>query len=90
MSMTQEQWERECDAEWTNGDDLSQPQNHTGYVQAPEINLKPHKCPVCEGRGEVGYNFYDSVRNGMNNFACALDTIECRSCKGAGYLLIGA
>lgn len=54
--------------------------------------LKPHKCPVCEGVGEVTQGFYDSPV--VQQDSMAIDPAwtwrgeMCRSCKGAGYLLI--
>lgn len=38
------------------------------------------KCPVCEGRGIVDYNFYKD-KNGLVGI-----TEECRTCKGPGVL----
>ena len=37
------------------------------------------KCPICEGRGIVDYNFYKD-KNGLGI------TEECRTCKGLGVL----
>lgn len=50
-------------------------------VGEPITGLKPHKCPVCEGRGEVAWNFYSDIKTINPEFTC-------RSCKGTGYLLI--
>ena len=37
------------------------------------------KCPVCEGRGKVDYNFYkDQTGLGISE--------DCRTCKGIGVL----
>ncbi len=58
------------------------------YVQVgePLTGLKPHKCPVCEGRGTVDLGFYSGVNHGSTSTVPI--TEQCRSCKGAGYLLI--
>lgn len=47
------------------------------------MNLAPHKCPVCEGRGTVPGEFYDfhpsaGVQPG--------DRVECHTCEGEGIL----
>lgn len=39
----------------------------------------PHKCPVCEGKGTVPEDFYDSPLMGTS------DT-ECRTCHKAGIV----
>jgi hypothetical protein len=43
---------------------------------------KPHKCPVCEGRGIVPPFFYNISGAGSS---CCEET--CRSCKGLGYII---
>ncbi len=43
--------------------------------------VKPHKCPVCDGRGEVSFNFY-YVSDGPSPD----NHKKCRSCKGEGVL----
>lgn len=52
----------------------------------PLTGLKPHKCPVCEGRGTVDLGFYSGVNHGSTSTVPI--TEQCHSCKGAGYLLI--
>lgn len=42
---------------------------------------KPHKCPVCEGRGIVPPFFY-KIGAGSS---CSEEI--CRSCKGLGYII---
>lgn len=37
--------------------------------------MKPHKCPVCDGKGKMPMGFY---REGMAE--------ECRSCEGRGLV----
>lgn len=38
-----------------------------------------HKCPVCDGKGLVPYNFYGSVFD-----TTLISPIQCRGCKGSG------
>lgn len=56
-------------------------------VDPPEINLKPHLCPVCEGRGLVGDDFYEWRYDATQLTATAPTNTACRSCNGAGYIL---
>ena len=39
------------------------------------------KCPVCQGKTEMPASFYDDLGND--------GLVECRSCKGKGYILVG-
>lgn len=44
------------------------------------VPKRPHKCPVCEGRGWVPNGFYGVVD-------CTSTANEtCRSCNGAGII----
>ena len=55
--------------------------------QAMVTGLKPHKCPVCDGRGLVAFLFYDTDTISSPNITTKGCTPEqCRSCKGAGVL----
>lgn len=38
--------------------------------------MKPYKCPICDGRGEVPAGFYSDR-----------DETKCRSCCGNGVIL---
>ena len=62
----------------------SDPNDFVRYAQVgePVTGLKPHKCPVCDGRGIVFSGFYDFDREVIETDP------QCRSCKGAGYLLV--
>ena len=43
----------------------------------------PHKCPVCEGRGNVPGGFY----GGCGLYGCSTSSMErCRQCKGTGII----
>lgn len=42
----------------------------------PAPSVKPHKCPVCDGKGTVSAGFYENT----------LGEQECRSCQGKGVL----
>jgi DnaJ-class molecular chaperone len=44
----------------------------------------PHRCPVCEGRGQVSYNFYDFAPYATTNASTAPKT--CRTCNGQGIV----
>lgn len=48
---------------------------------------KPHKCPVCGGRGLVPWQFYQLYYNqegtASNNYGA---TTDCRSCQGTGIV----
>lgn len=61
--------------------------------------IHPHKCPVCEGRGEVSACFY--MGGGLTGRADSTDASQgdalgqvspgmtmCRSCQGRGYVLV--
>ena len=59
------------------------------WIQAgdPVRGLKPHKCPVCEGRGLVSPMFYEF---GIDGTASPVHTTpqQCRACKGQGWLML--
>jgi DnaJ-class molecular chaperone len=59
--------------------------NNVEYICKPEYtwrtNSVPHKCPVCEGRGKVPYNFYD-----LRGTTTACSEEVCKSCWGTGIL----
>lgn len=42
------------------------------------------KCPVCEGRGIVSNDFYNTYPYGITSSQAP---IECHSCKGRGIIL---
>lgn len=41
--------------------------------------MTPHKCPICEGRGQVPSSFYDGMSTNAAN-------TTCRSCYGTGIV----
>ena len=43
--------------------------------------IKPIKCPVCDGRGQVPANFYD-----FNFSSTSASPEKCKSCDGRGVL----
>jgi DnaJ-class molecular chaperone len=44
---------------------------------------KPHKCPVCEGKGLLRCGFYDVTADAI----VAEELIEeCKTCKGVGIV----
>lgn len=43
-------------------------------------NQRPHRCPVCEGRGSVPAGFYSA------GLATGTNGEQCRACKGEGVL----
>jgi len=47
------------------------------------MTLTPHRCPVCDGRGTVPFNFYSG-----STLASNTSPVECRSCAGKGYLVL--
>jgi hypothetical protein len=47
------------------------------------LNAVPHKCPICEGRGNVAGGFYQSV----GTMWTSTTSIEvCRACWGSGII----
>ena len=46
--------------------------------------MKPYKCPVCNGRGLVPFNFYDNIYYG--NATIPTPDVTCRSCSGKGII----
>ena len=51
--------------------------------------MKPHICPVCNGRGTVPPGFYNPSPDGVHGITqtdCHTET--CRSCGGKGYILV--
>ena len=47
----------------------------------PPVARTPHKCPVCEGRGNVPCNFYTRA-----DTASSAANIVCNSCAGVGII----
>lgn len=47
----------------------------------PAPRATPHKCPVCEGRGNVAADFY-----GVPGVSIGANPQQCRSCFGTGIL----
>ena len=50
--------------------------------------MTPHKCPVCEGRGNVPSGFYDSptMIHEYPPTSTVSTTETCKSCNGQGIL----
>lgn len=46
----------------------------------PMPEKRPHRCPICAGRGEVAASFYDSERS-------AHVQVQCRACSGRGVII---
>lgn len=46
---------------------------------------KLHKCPVCDGRGKLPFDFYTT---GPSSTTISLADVECKSCNGKGYIII--
>lgn len=46
-----------------------------------EKTMKPHRCPVCGGRGTVPCNFYTGSAS-----TTSTSEVECKSCHGEGIL----
>lgn len=44
----------------------------------------PHRCPVCDGRGNVPYGFYSGQPVGSTTAAPLPE--PCRSCAGSGLV----
>ena len=51
-------------------------------------NYSALKCPVCNGKGVVNYNFYDIVN--FESTAKDFSPISCRTCFGAGIIKVGS
>jgi DnaJ-class molecular chaperone len=43
------------------------------------ISLKPHVCPICDGRGYVPSSFYYTSNTSVN-------TVTCKTCNGTGIV----
>lgn len=63
--------------------DTTAPVEPTYYYRGP-VQQVPHRCPVCEGRGVMPFNFYHTGGNGMAATITA-DT-ACKSCQGKGVI----
>ena len=47
-----------------------------------ESSRRPHRCPVCEGRGTVELGFYDGTQQ-LNQTTSTVPPMEpCRACSG--------
>lgn len=44
-------------------------------------SLQPHRCPVCEGTGQVWSTFYE-----YGSVTTAISKVTCRSCGGSGIV----
>lgn len=45
--------------------------------------MKPHKCPVCGGTGQVPYwYYYDYCKHSTG----VVYNVQCRSCNGTGIV----
>lgn len=53
------------------------------YTSSRE-NLKPHRCPICEGVGLVSGSFYNSLPGCGGTTADVVQS--CRQCNGSGII----
>lgn len=58
------------------------------YPWWPPMPTKtPHKCPVCDGRGNVPFGFYEAGWTGHYTTGTKPIPVEdCRTCNGKGVL----
>ncbi len=47
----------------------------------PKIEMKPHLCPVCEGKGQVAFNPADPLATSRDR-----NSWPCKPCTGTGVL----
>lgn len=47
----------------------------------PKIDMKPHKCPVCEGKGQVPFNPAEPLSSDRDKTSW-----PCKPCSGGGVL----
>lgn len=50
------------------------------FTQTISMPVIYQKCPVCDGRGMVGFGFYNPYQ--QMAITASMDPIECRTCKG--------
>ena len=55
---------------------------------SPKIESEPHKCPVCEGRGEVKQTTYTSTTAGLVENHATHATVTCHGCNGKGWVTV--
>ena len=46
--------------------------------------LRPHRCPICGGKGQVTAGFYAQTSGSCTVSSAAFE--ECRSCEGSGLV----
>ena len=49
------------------------------------VSKTPHCCPVCNGKGQVVWYFYD-VNAGSSTVSSNMSPINCRTCNGEGVI----
>ena len=49
---------------------------------------KPHKCPVCEGSGEVKQTTYTSTSAGLMENYATHTMVNCHGCNGKGWVTV--
>ena len=59
-----------------------------GSKDCPAHEAKPHKCPVCEGSGEVKQTTYISTTAGLMENHATHATVTCHGCAGKGWVTI--
>jgi hypothetical protein len=58
---------------------------HSGCVTGYQASKAPHRCPVCEGKGNVPNGFYSAI--GVEVWSSSSIMPEaCRSCDGTGVV----
>lgn len=52
------------------------------------VEPQPHKCPVCDGSGEVKQTTYTSTSAGLMENHATHTTVNCHGCDGRGWVTI--
>jgi len=47
--------------------------------------MKPYKCPICNGHGNVPGGFYLAA-DGVETYTSSATTEPCRACNGIGII----
>jgi DnaJ-class molecular chaperone len=56
---------------------------HGRGVPVTITERRPHRCPVCNGRGNLPHGFYNPNPTGLSDNTAE---VQCRACGGTGIV----